>query len=88
LEYIEGKIYANIWETNTIIAIDPKTGAVLERIDLTNLYPQARRNLNADVLNGIAYDAQGKRIFLTGKKWDKLFQVEFVAPQPPKGGAF
>jgi glutaminyl-peptide cyclotransferase len=78
LEYIEGKIYANIWETNTIIAIDPKTGGVLERMDMTDLYPQAKRNLNADVLNGIAYDAQGKRIFLTGKKWDKLFQVAFV----------
>ncbi len=78
LEYIDGKIYANIWQTNNIIVIDPKTGAVLEKIDLTDLYPQAKRNLNADVLNGIAYDTQGKRIFLTGKKWDKLFQVEFV----------
>lgn len=78
LEYIDGKIYANIWQTNNIVVIDPKTGAVLEKIDLTDLYPQAKRNLNADVLNGIAYDAQGKRIFLTGKKWDKLFQVEFV----------
>ncbi len=78
LEYIDGKIYANVWQTNDIIVIDPKTGAVLERIDLTNLYPQAKRNLNSDVLNGIAYDAQTKRIFLTGKKWDKLFQVEFV----------
>ena len=78
LEYIDGKIYANVWQTNDIIVIDPKTGTVLERIDLTNLYPQAKRNLNSDVLNGIAYDAQTKRIFLTGKKWDKLFQVEFV----------
>ena len=78
LEYIDGKIYANVYQTNNIIVIDPKTGAVIEKIDCTDLYPQAKRNLNADVLNGIAYDAQGKRIFLTGKKWDKLFQVEFV----------
>lgn len=78
LEYIDGKIYANIWKTNTIIAIDPKTGAVLQRIDCSNLYPQTKRNANAEVMNGIAYDPAGKRIFLTGKKWDKLFQVSFV----------
>ena len=78
LEYIDGKIYANIWKTNTIIAIDPKTGAVLQRIDCTDLYPQAKRNENSEVMNGIAYDAAGKRIFLTGKKWDKLFQVSFI----------
>jgi glutamine cyclotransferase len=78
LEYIDGKIYANIWKTNSIIAIDPKTGAVLQKIDLTSLYPETKRNQNADVLNGIAYDAATKRIFLTGKKWNKLFQVSFV----------
>ncbi len=79
LEYINDKIYANIWTKNIIIAIDPKTGAVLEKIDLTNLYPEDKRNANADVLNGIAYDAVGKRIFITGKKWpNPLYQVEFV----------
>ncbi len=78
LEYIDGKIYANVWKTDNIIVIDPKTGAVLQKIDLTNLYLQSKRNLNADVLNGIAYDAATKRIFVTGKKWDKLFQVKFV----------
>jgi len=82
LEYIDGKLYANVWETNNIIIIDPKTGAVTGKIDLTNLYPENQRNANADVLNGIAYDAQGKRIFITGKKWDKLFQVEF-SPMAP-----
>jgi glutamine cyclotransferase len=78
LEYIDGKLYANIWETDDIIVIDPKSGAVLERIDLTNLYPQNKRNLNADVLNGIAWDGQGKRLFVTGKKWPHLYQVKFV----------
>ena len=78
LEYIDGKLYANIWQTNTIVIIDPKTGAVTGRIDLTNLYPQNKRNLNGDVLNGIAYDKSTGRIFLTGKYWDKLFQVKFV----------
>ncbi|HEY4327405.1 MAG TPA: glutaminyl-peptide cyclotransferase [Mucilaginibacter sp.] len=82
LEYIDGKLYANIWQTNNIIVIDPKTGAVLEKIDLTNLYPQDKRNINADVLNGIAYDSKGKRIFVTGKKWNKLFQVEFSPLAP------
>ncbi|WP_094569055.1 glutaminyl-peptide cyclotransferase [Mucilaginibacter xinganensis] len=78
LEYIDGKIYANIWKTDTIIAIDPKTGTVLQRIDLGGLYPVTKRNEGADVMNGIAYDAATKRIFITGKKWDKLFQVSFV----------
>jgi glutamine cyclotransferase len=78
LEYIDGKIYANRYETNDILVIDPKTGAVLQRIDLTNLYPQDQRAPNADVLNGIAYDAVGKRIFITGKKCPHLYQVEFV----------
>jgi glutamine cyclotransferase len=81
LEYIDGKIYANVWQTNYIVVIDPKTGAVLEKIDLTNLYPPDKRSPTADVLNGIAYDPQGKRIFVTGKKWPYLYQVEFI-PAP------
>src|ERR1700743_792727 len=56
LEYTDGKLYANIWEKDTIVIIDPKTGAVTGRIDTTDLYPQNKRALNADVLNGIAYD--------------------------------
>jgi glutamine cyclotransferase len=78
LEYINGKIYSNIYQTDNIIVIDPKTGAVLQRIDLANLYPHDQRAPNADVLNGIAYDPVGKRIFITGKKWPHLYQVEFV----------
>lgn len=76
LEYIDGKLYANVYQTNDILVIDPKTGAVLQKIDLTNLYP--KKNSNADVLNGIAYDAATNRTFITGKKWAKLFQVKFV----------
>ncbi len=75
LEYVDGKIYANVFQKNDIVVIDPKTGAVLQKIDLTNLYP--KRNSGADVLNGIAWDAKGKRMFITGKFWDKLFQVSF-----------
>jgi len=75
LEMIDGKLWANIYQTDTIIVIDPKTGAVLQSIDLSKLYPQAQRAPNADVLNGIAWDPQGKRLFITGKKWPKLYQI-------------
>jgi glutamine cyclotransferase len=78
LEYIDGKLYANVYKTNNILVIDPKTGAVLQKIDLTSLYPEGKRAPNADVLNGIAYDAATKRIFVTGKKWPHLYQVSFV----------
>ncbi|HCN85206.1 MAG TPA: glutamine cyclotransferase, partial [Sphingobacteriaceae bacterium] len=79
LEYIDGKIYANIFTTDDIIVIDPKTGVVLQKIDLSSLYPdKTKNNPNADVLNGIAWDAAGKRLFVTGKKWDKLFEIKLV----------
>jgi len=82
LEYIDGKIYANVYTTDTILVINPKNGAVLERIDMKNLYPMADRPAGFDsdqnVLNGIAYDAKGKRIFVTGKKWPHLYQVTFL----------
>jgi glutamine cyclotransferase len=77
LEYIDGKIYANVYTKDYIVVIDPKTGAVLQKIDMSSLYPQPRIP-PAEVLNGIAYDAQGKRIFVTGKKWQHLYQVEFM----------
>lgn len=78
LEYINGKIYANVYQTDTIIVIDPKTGAVLQRVDLNKLYPQDERAPNADVLNGIAWDAAGRRLFITGKKWPHLYQIKFT----------
>ncbi|WP_165852080.1 glutaminyl-peptide cyclotransferase [Mucilaginibacter terrenus] len=76
LEYIDGKLYANVYETDEIIVIDPKTGAVLQRAGMVSLYPN--RNPGADYFNGIAYDKATGRIFVTGKKWDKLFQVKFT----------
>lgn len=78
LEYVDGKIYANVYTTDDIVVIDPKTGVVLQKIDMSGLYPKGKRNKEAEVLNGIAWDAKGKRMFVTGKKWDKLFQVSFV----------
>ena len=82
LEYIDGKLYANVYKTNNILVIDPKTGAVLQKVDLSNLYPEASRNPNADVMNGIAWDAKGKRLFVTGKKWPHLYQIKITPPTP------
>ncbi len=79
LEYIDGEVYANIWQTNRIARIDPETGRVRAWIDLTGLLPEADR-AGADVLNGIAWDAAGGRLFVTGKLWPKLFQIELTPP--------
>lgn len=78
LEYIKGAIYANIWFTDRIAQIDPQTGRVISWLDLAGLLPQnERRNSNA-VLNGIAYDPDGDRLFVTGKWWPKIFEVKLV----------
>ncbi|MEG2770768.1 MAG: glutaminyl-peptide cyclotransferase [Alistipes sp.] len=76
LEWIEGKIWANIYTTDQIAIIDPVTGVVEGLVDLTGLLPQQQITPQTDVLNGIAYDAEGKRIFVTGKNWSKLFEIE------------
>jgi glutamine cyclotransferase len=78
LEYIDGEIYANIWQTDRIVRIDPKSGKILGWIDLTGLLKTKERSGEEDVLNGIAYDAAGKRLFVTGKMWPKLFEIEIV----------
>jgi glutaminyl-peptide cyclotransferase len=75
LEWIEGEIWANVWTTDRIARINPSTGAVNSWVDLSTLWPLARRTPPADVLNGIAYDPVGKRIFVTGKKWPRLYQI-------------
>lgn len=76
LEYINGEIYANVWQTDRIIRIDPKTGAVNSSIDLKGILPAAEQSMKTDVLNGIAYDAKGDRIFVTGKNWPKVFEIK------------
>jgi len=78
LEYVDGEIYANIWYSDRIARISPKTGQVLGWIDLSSLYPARQRPSREHVLNGIAYDAQTKQLFVTGKNWPKLYQVEVV----------
>ena len=78
LEFVEGQIYANVWQTDRIARISPKSGRVVGWIDLTGiLSPMYRREQNA-VLNGIAYDPQQKRLFVTGKLWPSVFQIRVV----------
>lgn len=76
LEFFNGLIYANIWMKNIIITIDPKTGRVMDVIDMSGLEDQFQSN-SADVLNGIAYRSNTDQIFVTGKNWPKLFEVKF-----------
>ena len=78
LEFFNGKIYANVWTTNTIVSIDPISGIVLEEIDCTNLVDFGKKV--GLVLNGIAYNNETSKIILTGKYWDKLYEVLFVPP--------
>ena len=75
LEYIQGKIWANIWNQDKIVIINPETGNVEGWIDLTGINNEDRQDQNK-VLNGIAYDSEKDRLFVTGKKWAKLFQIE------------
>lgn len=76
LEYIDGEIYANIYRTDKIARIDPNTGKVLSYINLSKLLPEKDYERDTDVLNGIAYDPVGKRLFVTGKKWPKMFEIK------------
>ena len=75
LEYINGEVFANIWQTDTIVRISPKTGQVLGLIDLRGLGSPEER-LESDVLNGIAYDGEEERLFVTGKLWPKLYEIK------------
>ncbi len=75
LEYIQGQVYANVWHTDLIAIIDPQSGQVIGWIDLTGLL-KPEDSAGADVLNGIAYDVENERLFVTGKLWPKLFEIE------------
>ncbi|GGE63816.1 glutaminyl-peptide cyclotransferase [Massilia psychrophila] len=79
LEWVDGQIYANVWGSNVIARIDPANGNVLGWIDLTGLADPAWKGMGPDdVLNGIAWDAVHRRLFVTGKHWPKLFEIELV----------
>jgi glutamine cyclotransferase len=79
LEFIHGEIFANVWETDEIVRIDPATGVVRGVIDFSGLLPRAERRSDTNVLNGIAYDPAGDRLFVTGKLWPKVFEVRLKA---------
>lgn len=80
LEFIKGEIWANVWTTNQIVTIDPSTGNVKGVVDLTGLLsPADRKGARVDVLNGIAYDAEDDRIFVTGKYWPMLYEIRLAA---------
>ena len=81
LEWVNGEIYANVWQTNFVARISPSSGRVLGWIDLSGLLSAEEQRAGADVLNGIAYDAAGRRLYVTGKLWPKLFEIGIV----PKG---
>ena len=76
LEYVEDDLYANVWPSDRIAIINPSNGQVRGWLDLAGLLPLVFRTPRTDVLNGIAYDATGKRLFVTGKLWPRLFQIE------------
>jgi glutaminyl-peptide cyclotransferase len=78
LEYIRGEIYANVWMTDKIARISPETGKVLGWIDLTGILPEIELRSPDAVLNGIAYDSARHRLFVTGKLWPRVFEIEVV----------
>lgn len=77
LEYINGSVYANIWKEDKIVIISPQTGQVTGWIDMTGIRDLVNQE-TIDVLNGIAFDQKGDRLFVTGKLWSKLFEIEII----------
>lgn len=82
LEYISGEVFANVWQTNRIARINPKTGQVTGWIDLEGLLSKDDHTQPVDVLNGIAYDKKNDRLFVTGKLWPKLFEIKLHIQLP------
>ncbi|MEZ6137838.1 MAG: glutaminyl-peptide cyclotransferase [Pirellulaceae bacterium] len=78
LEFVDNEILANIWYEDRIARIDPQTGQVVGWIDCRDVYPASQRPDREQVLNGIAYEAESKRLFVTGKNWPKVFEIEII----------
>ena len=78
LEYIDGKVWANVYTTGEIVIINPKTGKVEGVVDCRGLLPKSLRKPSTDVLNGIAYNPDTRKIYLTGKNWPKLYEIKLV----------
>jgi glutamine cyclotransferase len=83
LEIVEGEIFANVWQTDRIARISPSSGKVLGWIDLTGLLSSLYQRRSDAVLNGIAYDARNKRLFVTGKLWPNIFEIR-LTPKPSR----
>jgi len=83
LEWVKGQIYANVWLTSRIARIDPVSGNVVGWIDLSGLGPKPEETIDPtnDVLNGIAYDAEHDRLFVTGKQWPKIYEIKLTPPK-------
>ena len=79
LEWIDGKIWANVYMTDLILIIDPSDGKVEATVDCTGLLPPSLRDKDTDVLNGIAFNPENGKIYLTGKYWKRLYEIETVA---------
>jgi glutamine cyclotransferase len=85
LEFVEGELFANVWQTDRIARISPQSGKVVGWIDLTGLLSSVYRRQDGAVLNGIAYDSIHKRLFVTGKLWPSIFEIQVV---PKISGSF
>ena len=81
LEFVDGEIFANVWQTNRIARISPESGKVVGWIDLKGLLNPVYRLESDAVLNGIAYDSNRKRLFVTGKLWPSIFEIRVVPKQ-------
>ena len=81
LEYVNGRVYANIWYTDLIAIIDPRDGRVAGWADLTGLLASQEYKGPVDILNGIAYDAKNDRLFVTGKYWPYLFEIKLISKE-------
>lgn len=80
LEYIDGEVWANVWQTDFIVRINPENGVVTSFVNLTGLSNETELGSREAVLNGIAWDAENERLFVTGKHWSNLFEIELVEP--------
>jgi len=78
LEFVKGKIYANIWQQNSILIVEPSTGAIEGIVNLKGLQSKAGQKGEDNVLNGIAYDAENDRLYVTGKNWNKVFEIKLI----------
>ncbi|GAA0642287.1 glutaminyl-peptide cyclotransferase [Brevundimonas lenta] len=82
LEWVDGEVFANVWHTDYIIRINPETGVITGIIDLAGLLPdRSGMDPDDDVLNGIAWDPEGRRLFVTGKNWPTLFEIRLTGPR-------